>query len=155
MRMTLGLLKLLKRDRQRNLYDRRHSCATCKDGEFDAVFCDKVLIHAGPASAALREMVRVTRASGRAGTIEWLPFFAISPTDLAALTDIINNEKDVGGWPVYASGTPALDSGHDGISDDWKRAHGLPLNTPIANQITSDPAIYRKNEESSARTSCY
>jgi SAM-dependent methyltransferase len=57
----------------------------CKDAEFDAVFCDKVLIHAGPASAALREMARVTRPGGRVGAIEWLPFFAISATDLAAL----------------------------------------------------------------------
>jgi SAM-dependent methyltransferase len=57
----------------------------CKDGEFDAVFCDKVLIHAGPASAALREMARATRPAGRIGAIEWLPFFAMSATDLPAL----------------------------------------------------------------------
>ena len=56
----------------------------CKDGEFDAAFCDKVLIHAGPASAALREMARVTRPGGGIGAIEWLPFFAISATDLTA-----------------------------------------------------------------------
>ena len=55
-----------------------------KDGEFDAAFCDKVLIHAGPASAALREMARVTRPGGGIGAIEWLPFFAISATDLTA-----------------------------------------------------------------------
>jgi ubiquinone/menaquinone biosynthesis C-methylase UbiE len=57
----------------------------CKDGEFDAAFCDKVLIHAGPASAALREMARVTRPGRGVGAIEWLPLFAISATDLAAL----------------------------------------------------------------------
>ncbi len=45
----------------------------CKDAEFDAVFCDKVLIHAGPASAALREMARLTPPGGRVGAIEWLP----------------------------------------------------------------------------------
>lgn len=49
------------------------------------MFCDKVLIHAGPAVAALREMARVTRPGGGVGAIEWLPFFAISATDLAAL----------------------------------------------------------------------
>ena len=45
---------------------------------FDAVFCDKVLIHAGPTSAALAEMVRVTRPGGRVGAVEWLPYFALS-----------------------------------------------------------------------------
>jgi ubiquinone/menaquinone biosynthesis C-methylase UbiE len=49
-----------------------------KDGEFDAAFCDKVLIHAGPPKAALSEMARVTRSGGRVGAIEWLPFFAVS-----------------------------------------------------------------------------
>ena len=56
-----------------------------RDGEFDGAFCDKVLIHAGPASAALHEMSRVTRLGGGVGAIEWLPFFAVSATDLIAL----------------------------------------------------------------------
>jgi ubiquinone/menaquinone biosynthesis C-methylase UbiE len=47
---------------------------------FDAVFCDKVLIHAGPTAAALAEMVRVTRPGGRVGAVEWLPYFALSST---------------------------------------------------------------------------
>jgi SAM-dependent methyltransferase len=51
-----------------------------RDGEFHAAFCDKVLIHAGPAGAALAEMARVTRAGGAVGAIEWLPFFAVSST---------------------------------------------------------------------------
>jgi ubiquinone/menaquinone biosynthesis C-methylase UbiE len=46
--------------------------------EFDAAFCDKVLIHAGPPKAALSEMARVTRGGGYIGVIEWLPFFAVS-----------------------------------------------------------------------------
>jgi len=55
------------------------------DGEFDAAFCDKVLIHAGPPRAALCEMVRVTRSGGHVGAIEWLPFFAGSSTRPQAL----------------------------------------------------------------------
>ena len=51
---------------------------SAKDGEFDAAFCDKVLIHAGPPKAALSEMARVTRSAGRVGALEWLPFFAVS-----------------------------------------------------------------------------
>lgn len=51
-----------------------------KDGEFDAAFCDKVLIHAGPPKTALSKMARVTRSGGRVGAIEWLPLFAFSST---------------------------------------------------------------------------
>ena len=58
----------------------------CKDNEFDGVFCDKVLIHAGPASAALREMSRATRPGGGVGAVGWLPFFVVSATDSKALT---------------------------------------------------------------------
>jgi ubiquinone/menaquinone biosynthesis C-methylase UbiE len=48
------------------------------NGEFDAAFCDKVLIHAGPPRAALTEMARVTRSGGHVGALEWLPLFAVS-----------------------------------------------------------------------------
>jgi ubiquinone/menaquinone biosynthesis C-methylase UbiE len=50
------------------------------DGAFDAAFCEKVLLHAGPPKAALAEMARVTRDGGSVGAIEWLPFFVISST---------------------------------------------------------------------------
>lgn len=59
--------------------------------EFDAAFCDKILIHVGPASAALGEMVRVTRPGGRVGAVEWLPSFAFStsrPETMATLNSI-------------------------------------------------------------------
>jgi ubiquinone/menaquinone biosynthesis C-methylase UbiE len=56
-----------------------------RDGEFDAAFCDKVLIHAGPPKAAVGEMVRVTRGGGRVGAIEWLPFFSASASQPAGL----------------------------------------------------------------------
>ena len=55
------------------------------NGEFDAAFCDKVLIHAGPPRAALAEMARVTRNGGHVGALEWLPFFAVSSSQLEAL----------------------------------------------------------------------
>jgi ubiquinone/menaquinone biosynthesis C-methylase UbiE len=61
------------------------------DGEFDGAFCDKVLIHAGPASAALDELVRVVRPGGRVAAIEWLPFFLLSsrlPDAVAAFNEI-------------------------------------------------------------------
>jgi ubiquinone/menaquinone biosynthesis C-methylase UbiE len=55
------------------------------NGEFDAAFCDKVLIHAGPPKTALTEMARVTRGGGHVGALEWLPFFAVSSSRPEAL----------------------------------------------------------------------
>jgi hypothetical protein len=52
---------------------------------------------------------------------------------------IINSEKDVGGWPVYDSATPPISTANDGIPDDWKESHHLPVDDPtIANKITPD-----------------
>jgi hypothetical protein len=38
---------------------------------------------------------------------------------------IINNEDDVGGWPVPVSAAPPADTDNDGIPDDWETAKGL------------------------------
>jgi hypothetical protein len=35
---------------------------------------------------------------------------------------IIDDEDQVGGWPVLASGTPPVDSDHDGMPDEWELA---------------------------------
>jgi SAM-dependent methyltransferase len=51
-----------------------------QDNDFDAAFCDKVLIHVGPAAAALGELARVTKPRGRVGVIDWMPFFVLSAT---------------------------------------------------------------------------
>ena len=36
----------------------------------------------------------------------------------------IDDPSDVGGWPVY-TGQAAADSDHDGMPDEWEKAHGL------------------------------
>jgi hypothetical protein len=52
---------------------------------------------------------------------------------------IIKNENEVGGWPAYASGEPPVSTANDGIPDEWKKAHGLPLNDPgVANAVNVD-----------------
>ena len=52
---------------------------------------------------------------------------------------IINNENDVRGWPVYASGEPPKNTANDGIADEWKKSHGLPLDDPsVANRVTAE-----------------
>jgi ubiquinone/menaquinone biosynthesis C-methylase UbiE len=68
--------KLGARNAQYEIGDIR--AITADNGAFDAAFCDKVLIHAGPAQAAVSEMARVVRSGGRVGALEWLPWFAIS-----------------------------------------------------------------------------
>jgi hypothetical protein len=55
------------------------------------------------------------------------------------LPGIIDRPKDAGGWPDYASGTPPVDSDHDGIPDDWEKAHGLdPANPADAGKYRAD-----------------
>jgi hypothetical protein len=52
---------------------------------------------------------------------------------------IINNEKEVGGWPEYGSGEPPACTANDGIPDTWKKAHGLSLTDPqVANTVNAD-----------------
>ena len=53
------------------------------------------------------------------------------------LPGLIDTPKDVGGWPEYQSAAVPLDTDHDGIPDDWEKAHGLDPKNP------SDGAAYR------------
>ena len=47
---------------------------------------------------------------------------------------IINDEAEVGGWPVLESAAPPVDTDHDGMPDDWELAHNLnPLDSYDAN----------------------
>jgi pectate lyase len=49
---------------------------------------------------------------------------------------IISVPADVGGWPALASGTPPVDSDHDGMPDAWETSHGLnPNNAADRNTI--------------------
>jgi pectate lyase len=51
---------------------------------------------------------------------------------------IIDNENDVGGWPAYAAGQCPVDSANDGIPDEWKKAHGLPVNEPSVGNAVNE-----------------
>lgn len=50
----------------------------------------------------------------------------------------IDSQTQVGGWPVLRTGTPEVDSDHDGIPDAWENLYGLnPNNAADANSISS------------------
>ena len=38
---------------------------------------------------------------------------------------IVDSPADAEGWPQYAPATPVADNDHDGMADEWERAHGL------------------------------
>jgi pectate lyase len=44
--------------------------------------------------------------------------------------EIIDDPSEVGGWPSIASGTPPMDSDHDGMPDAWERELGLNPDQP-------------------------
>jgi pectate lyase len=43
---------------------------------------------------------------------------------------IIDSQREVGGWPDYATATPPLDTDEDGMPDAWERARGLDPRDP-------------------------
>jgi hypothetical protein len=45
-------------------------------------------------------------------------------------TGIIDSVDQAGGWPKLKSGVAPKDSDHDGIPDEWEKAHGLNSNNP-------------------------
>lgn len=51
---------------------------------------------------------------------------------------IIDSPADAEDWPQYAAAEPVVDNDHDGMADDWERAHGLsPDNPDDRNNIIS------------------
>jgi hypothetical protein len=60
---------------------------------------------------------------------------------------IIDSPGDVGGYSSLASGTPPVDSDHDGMPDDWETAAGLDPNDPADNNRDRDVDGYTNIEE--------
>lgn len=63
-------------------------------GAFDAAFCDKVLMHAGPTEVAIAELMRVARSGGRVGAIEWdVPATVLNSRDAETTEALITNNR--------------------------------------------------------------
>ncbi len=49
------------------------------------------------------------------------------------------NDPSGCGWPEFEQGNPSVCSANDGIPDEWKQAHGLPLADPnAANSVNAE-----------------
>jgi len=60
---------------------------------------------------------------------------------------IIDDEQDVGGWPVLKSSKPRLDTDHDGMPDDWEESNGLNPNDKTDGAKDRDADGYTNIEE--------
>lgn len=60
---------------------------------------------------------------------------------------IINSQSEVGGYPVYTSGTPYLDTDKDGMSNDWETKYGFNPNDASDGSLDADKDGYTNVEE--------
>ena len=59
---------------------------------------------------------------------------------------IIDSQQDVGGWPELHSLPAPADSDHDGIPDEWERAHGLKPDDPADGALAAKAGGYTNLE---------
>ncbi len=60
---------------------------------------------------------------------------------------IIDDPREVGGWPKLAAGVAPRDSDHDGMPDAWEERYGLDMHDPSDNLIDADGDGYTNIEE--------
>lgn len=60
---------------------------------------------------------------------------------------LIDSQREVGGWPALARGTPWRDSDGDGMPDDWERSNRLDPADPRDGAADSDGDGYTNVEE--------
>jgi ubiquinone/menaquinone biosynthesis C-methylase UbiE len=62
----------------------------------DAAFCDKILVHVGPPSQAVGELVRITRGGGRVGAVEWYSQGMVMAADYALTRRVLDGSAPLG-----------------------------------------------------------
>lgn len=60
---------------------------------------------------------------------------------------IIDDPADVGGWPLFQSGTPPTDTDHDGSPDAWELLYGFDPDDPADGSQDADGDGYTNVEE--------
>ncbi len=55
---------------------------------------------------------------------------------------IIDSPADAEGWPAYTSAAPVVDNDHDGMADDWEKAHGFDPNNPKDGNVVASEEGY-------------
>jgi pectate lyase len=60
---------------------------------------------------------------------------------------LIDSQKEVGGWPELPPGSPWRDGDGDGMPDDWERAHRLDPTDPADGNADRDRDGYTELEE--------
>jgi pectate lyase len=60
---------------------------------------------------------------------------------------IIDSQNEVGGWPTLHSAPAPIDDDHDGMADEWERAHGLDPANPDDRNADFNGAGYTNLEK--------
>ncbi len=61
--------------------------------------------------------------------------------------ELIDDPSDVGGWFEMAPGTPAVDTDHDGMPDEWEQLHGFNVTNTADGPQDADDDGYTNVEE--------
>jgi hypothetical protein len=59
---------------------------------------------------------------------------------------VVDSQQEVGGWPTLQSLSAPADSDHDGMPDEWEKAHGLNPNDPSDRNATTGADGYTNLE---------
>ena len=60
---------------------------------------------------------------------------------------LIDSQSEVGGWPVLRSKPAPIDTDHDGMPDDWEKAHHLDPNNPADGALEANHDGYTNLED--------
>ena len=60
---------------------------------------------------------------------------------------VIDSQQEVGGWPVLRNLPARVDTDHDGMPDEWEKAHGLNPDDPTDRNGVRDVDGYTNLEK--------